>query len=312
LDSITTDVRVCVITMAPFITGFKSNLIPVAPSSGSGGSRYAFTEARFTPGGQAYNTGPSLSQGINGLTGIGVDAWKNNISFYNVISGYQYWIVPSSGSYRITVGGARGGYSNGWGRWGGWGALMVGTFSLSSGTQLKMVVGQNGENNYYDAGGGGGTYVCYTDNSPLIIAGGGGGGSASGFSGSGSPAGNSGQNGFSTSWAGGGSGGSGGSGYGNAGGGGGLTGNGSGSWFGQSFSNGSVGGANARGGFGGGGGGGGTNGAGAGGGYSGGGASPWSYDAAGGGSFNSGSNPQNTTGGNTSGAGIGYIYITRA
>lgn len=272
---------------------------------------YSFTNATFTPGSQTGNTGPSLSIAVAGLTGTGVDSWKNNTSYFNVLNGIQNWTVPVAGNYKITAAGARGGYSTNWGRWGGFGALMVGTFTLTRGEILKILVGQVGSNNVYDAGGGGGSFVTKSDNSPLIIAAGGGGGSASGFSGSGSPAGNSGTNGYSTSWFSGGNGGTGGQGA-TAGGGGGLTGNGSGSWLGYSFTNGGTGGAGqALGGFGGGGGGGGTNGAGGGGGYSGGGASYWSYDAAGGGSFNGGTSQTNTTGGNTT-SNNGYVIIERA
>ena len=279
-------------------------------SFGGGGSLYDFTEATFRPGGASGRSGPSLAQGRTGLTGTGVDSWKNNTDFYNVINGYMYWTVPVGGNYQISAYGARGGYSNCYGRWGGNGAYIRSNFALSQGDVLKMLVGHQGSNNCYDSGGGGGTYVTTSINSPLIIAAGGGGGSASGFSGSGSVHGRwNVTSGSSTSWASGGNGGGGGNGYGNAGGGGGLTGNGSGGWPGISFINGGTGGAGTSGGaggWGGGGGGGQTNGAGGGGGYSGGGASPWSYYAAGGGSYSTGSNQ---TGADSNNANEGRIYI---
>jgi len=70
-------------------------------------------------------------------------------------------------------------------RLGGLGAKMSGTFKLYQGTQLKILVGQEGhrgEEFQVDApgGGGGGSFVALLNNTPLIIAGGGGGaGSAS-------------------------------------------------------------------------------------------------------------------------------------
>ena len=76
---------------------------------------------------------------------------------------------------------------------------------MTSGTQLKILVGQSGQDNTYDGGGGGGTFVTLSDNSPLIIAGGGGGGSASGFSGTGQINATTARDGSSTSYASGGS-----------------------------------------------------------------------------------------------------------
>ena len=65
-------------------------------------------------------------------------------------------------------------------RIGGLGAKIKGTFRLHKGTQLKILVGQEGHRNtdFPDrpGGGGGGSYVALTNNTPLIIAGGGGGG----------------------------------------------------------------------------------------------------------------------------------------
>ena len=70
-------------------------------------------------------------------------------------------------------------------RLGGLGAKIKGTFKLQQGTQLKILVGQEGHRigRHGDApgGGGGGSFVALLNNIPLIIAGGGGGGgSASG------------------------------------------------------------------------------------------------------------------------------------
>ena len=65
---------------------------------------------------------------------------------------------------------------------GGLGAKIIGSFELSRGSQLKILVGQEGGTSITfpdrPGGGGGGTFVSLSDNTPLIIAGGGGGGGA--------------------------------------------------------------------------------------------------------------------------------------
>ena len=63
---------------------------------------------------------------------------------------------------------------------GGLGAKIIGSFKLSRGSQIKILIGQEGgaTMDYTDrpGGGGGGTFVTLSDDTPLIIAGGGGGG----------------------------------------------------------------------------------------------------------------------------------------
>jgi hypothetical protein len=270
---------------------------------GTGAPLFSFQNATFgTP--LTGRSGPSLAQAQGSLSVTGDNSWTSNTEFFNVISGFQYFTVPETATYRITVAGAQGGNSDCYGPQGGRGAQMRGDFELNSGTKLKMVVGQRGINNCYDGGGGGGTFVCLEDNSPLIIAGGGGGASASNRSTIPGTTSTSGQSASSS----GGSNGGGGNGS-TAGGGGGLTGNGGGSWGGQAFVNGALGASGSvDGGFGGGGGGGGTNGAGGGGGYSGGSYSSWSSSGGGGGSFNNGSNQSNAS---DSRSGNGFILIEK-
>ena len=87
--------------------------------------------------------------------------------------------MPYTGDYRIEAIGAAGGYdksSNG-GIFRGRGARMEGTFNLSKGETIQILVGQEGAINKvtYSAGGGGGTFVVNGSNTPLIVAGGGGG-----------------------------------------------------------------------------------------------------------------------------------------
>ena len=94
-----------------------------------------------------------------------------------------------TGTYVIEASGGSGGngtdgtqsYPLPW-RLGGLGAKIIGSFKLSRGTQIKILVGQEGRTSITFAdrpgGGGGGTFVTLSDDTPLIIAGGGGGGGA--------------------------------------------------------------------------------------------------------------------------------------
>ena len=88
--------------------------------------------------------------------------------------------MPYTGDYRIEAIGAAGGYdtrSSG-GIYRGRGARMEGTFNLSQGETIQILVGQEGGINKVttSAGGGGGTFVVMVGSkTPLIVAGGGGG-----------------------------------------------------------------------------------------------------------------------------------------
>jgi hypothetical protein len=143
---------------------------------------YSFVNATFTPGGASGAVGPTLTQARNGLTGSGVDTWKNNTSFFNVSGGIQVWTVPATGTYRMEAYGARGGFGGGLG--GGRGARLRGDFALTQGEVVYIVVGQLGVNGSYAGGGGGGTYVwkrsleAYVDSDAVLIAGGGSGGNS--------------------------------------------------------------------------------------------------------------------------------------
>ena len=134
----------------------------------------------FTTCGQNGYTGPSQSQCDSEYTGTYLDGGVT------VVDGIQRWTVPSDGDYTIDVYGAQGGAnesgynSSGWSvKDGGYGAYMGGTFTLSAGNVLHILVGQQGEGYPDDytatnGAGGGGTFVVL-NGSPLIIAGGGGG-----------------------------------------------------------------------------------------------------------------------------------------
>ncbi len=301
---------------------------------------YPFTSFTFTNGTQTGDTGPSTA---NLLASYNTTAnpWLNNASYFTTSSGIQLWTVPKTTSYIIEAAGARGAGTS---STPGYGARMIGTFSLTEGDILKILVGQMGGLNtvagpcgYFQGGGGGGTFVATNSNTALIVAGGGGGASAfasnaalrdgttstSGNNADGSTTANGGTSGNGGTPSTGGC-------VSGAAGGGGFTGNGTATgggtgWGnpGLSFVNGGAGGApvsigstnsgNPAGGFGGGGGASIYSGGG-GGGYSGGGGGGLTACACanlaaggGGGSYNNGTNQTNTGGVNT---GHGYVTIT--
>ena len=256
-------------------------------------------------------TGPTQAQCNTNYSGT------NLAGLVTVTSGYQYFTVPSGvTAIVIEAVGAGGGTQANAGK----GARIIGRFSVTTGQQLKILVGQKGVvGSAGSSGGGGGSFVTYTNNTPLIIAGGGGGQYTSSSAlynanGGSYTVGNS--SGCTT----GGTSGSGGNGCsgnnGCSGGGGLLTDGTNGVWgtAGQAFVNGGLGGTandGAIGGFGGGGGShGNTGGGGGGGGYSGG-AGGYHSDAdgngGGGGSYNGGTN-QNNFAGQNSGEGKINIY----
>ena len=255
---------------------------------------------------------------------------------FNYTGSLQNFTVPSGiTSVTIDAQGATGGNSSGFTPVGGNGARMVGTFAVSSGQVLNVLVGQAGGSASYGAGGGGGSFVTDASNNPLLVAGGGGGVTTdiNNYTPVGSDAvtGTTGQNGYSVF----GNGGTAGNNYGlggvngngatnYSGGNGPCAGNGGGfysngapspfcctSQWGYGYLNGGAGGPNCagggNGGYGGGGGSGNTGGGG-GGGYSGGGGS-WDIPTNGGGgaSYNGGSNQSNTGGYNSSGNGLVLI-----
>lgn len=137
-------------------------------------------QLNFSSCGQVGRAGPTLDQCQTAyaaqsslLTSLAMPGYQ----------GYQEWTVPATGSYTITAAGAGGGTTPQSIAVGGRGAILSGTFNLTAGTVLQVVVGQAGidaqplaANSITDGGGGGGTFVVKkATNTPLIIAGGGGG-----------------------------------------------------------------------------------------------------------------------------------------
>ncbi len=242
-----------------------------------------------------------------------------------------YTVPYGATSIVITAKGAQGGSATTPGNAGGLGAVVTGTFTVTGGSVLNLLVGGAGTNHLDSASGGGGSFVATAANAALLVAGGGGGAgtnySAAAANASLTTTGNTGYDPGRTGNAAGGSGGAGGGAGRLTGGGGGFSGNGvaSGSDGGASISgpgisflNGGAGGASstssacatwssAPGGFGGGGGAG-YAAAGAGGGYSGGGGTDGcpAGTGGGGGSYNGGTNPSSAV----TNTGHGQIIIT--
>lgn len=273
---------------------------------------YSFTSHTFTNCTATGFSGPTLANCTTAYS----TTWDGNINYFTVVSGIQEWVVPASGTYSINAVGAGGSGSS---YVGGNGASMTGTFSLTEGSRLRILVGQTGLTTTR-FGGGGGSFVTTSSNTALIVGGGGGGSGLSAAGGNASTnASPSNSNGALTAPNG--TGGCGESGAGGAG----FTGNGNGSPASQSFTNGGAGGGGhaaqcksqiggeARGGFGGGGAG--ANGGGGGGGYYGGEGGPNTNPYAGGsggGSYNSGTNQSNSLASNSNTAGSVTITFLAA
>ena len=129
--------------------------------------------ATFTSLGKSGKEGPtSLGSHYTGQDHVG----KVKLS-----SSIQQWTVPFTGEYRIEAVGAAGGHDKKQNstQYIGRGTRMVGTFNLSQGEMIQILVGQEGEirssGKIGGSGGGGGTFVVRGNNTPLIVAGGGGG-----------------------------------------------------------------------------------------------------------------------------------------
>jgi hypothetical protein len=154
---------------------------------------YDFTAFTFTNGTQTGRFGPSLAN-LLAAYNTTLNPWLNDTEFFTSSDGYQLWTVPSSGSYRIQVAGARGGNTIGSsGHLGGLGATIEGDFSLESGQKLLILVGQTGVDRSTTCGGGyggGGSFVTLGTSfstSEIMIAAGGGGGAGYGTGGNGNP-----------------------------------------------------------------------------------------------------------------------------
>ena len=128
-----------------------------------------------------YSTTENCLHFFNGTnwTGAGCIIAGRTATF-NYTGTVQTWTVPAGiTSISIDARGAQGGGSNGGA--GGFGARMTGTYSVTPGDVLNIVVGQQGllqvgGNAQNSSGGGGGTFVYKTSGPTLYVAAGGGGG----------------------------------------------------------------------------------------------------------------------------------------
>jgi hypothetical protein len=173
-------------------TGSDSNIVWIVKldereEQDGGGDADPGTVYTFTNCGQEGRNGPSQEQ-VNDTYGVDDNPLSGGVTI--TTSGIQEWIVPADGTYNIEAWGAAGGtqlYQNDYP--GGYGAKIIGSFTLTEDDVLKIIVGQKGEDTRTSVqcpthcdnaapGGGGGSFVwkSASEETLLIAAGGGGGG----------------------------------------------------------------------------------------------------------------------------------------
>ena len=156
-------------------------------------SSHTFTSLRSSNSAEGWNAaGKDLTQYRNNYN----TNFDNNMEFFHVSNGVQFWKVPKTGTYQITCVGAQGGNAY-TGHYGGSGAHITGRKNLSEGQILRIVVGGHGGAFTHTAGGGGASAVSlmapetsltsgvfqYNSSTPIVVAGGGGGAGGSGGNG---------------------------------------------------------------------------------------------------------------------------------
>ena len=125
---------------------------------------FPFVGHTFTPCGATGPTGPVLA---DCQTAYGTP-WAMDPAAFSVANGIQRWVVPHTGSYRITAAGA----SPTAGAPQQQGAVIAGSFALQKGDVLHLIVGQRPAG---IDGGSGGTFVEAAVGGLLVAAGGAGG-----------------------------------------------------------------------------------------------------------------------------------------
>ena len=130
-----------------------------------------------------YNSTTKVMEYCDGSEWVEVSKVTNHSSQTFSYSGsIDTFTVPSGiTTINIEAWGAQGGYALNSSYSGGYGARMKGDFTVTPGSNLKILVGQQGgSTSTYCSGGGGGSFVWVDGQAtPLIVAGGGGGGGAS-------------------------------------------------------------------------------------------------------------------------------------
>ena len=150
-----------------------------------GSSIYDFSSFTFTnPVREPW--GPTSSE-VLAVSAYSSSSFASDSTLFRVVEGVQYWIVPETANYTITAKGPSGASEEGTNYFGS-GGIVRGTFSLTIGTILGILVGSRppisnyGNSSYRWQGGGGGTFVAvvptWGDNTsgsayPLVVAGGG-------------------------------------------------------------------------------------------------------------------------------------------
>ena len=149
-----------------------------------GSSIYNFTSFTFTnPVREPW--GPTSSQ-VLAVSAYSSSSFASDTSLFRVLDGVQYWIVPETGNYTITAKGPSGASHVSTSYFGS-GGIVRGTFSLTIGTIIAILVGSRPpvtahSSGYRWQGGAGGTFVAvvptWGDNTsssayPLVVAGGG-------------------------------------------------------------------------------------------------------------------------------------------
>lgn len=153
---------------------------PVIVISNFNDGLYLFNSFTFTTANTVGRFGPNLSTLTTWYTtNYTGNTWISNTSNFNqTVHGYQLWTVPATGTYEITVAGARAGGRPGVGAniaagYGQGAVIRSSNISLTQGEQLQIVVGQEGLS-YSTAGsggGGGGTFVVrYLANLAATVA----------------------------------------------------------------------------------------------------------------------------------------------
>jgi hypothetical protein len=120
----------------------------------------------FTNAGQTGRLGPTLAT-LTGHADYSSAAWRTNTAYFKLgapspspttyplrLNGFQLWTVPLNATYKIIAKGARGGSSIG--TEDGYGGQIEARFTLTKGTKIIIVVGQEGATPGDASGGGGG------------------------------------------------------------------------------------------------------------------------------------------------------------
>ena len=133
-----------------------------ASSASANGTVYSFTNAGATGA-----NGPTQAQATSSYSGTTL---ASAVTITN--QGIQEWVVPSTGTYRVTVVGAHGAASLGSSAYrGGRSAIVQGEMNLTSGTKLFIIVGQAGRASSAHGGGGGASVAlgCRHSSSLLLV-----------------------------------------------------------------------------------------------------------------------------------------------